>query len=366
MAERKIYKFSEILSRMTTRLSTTTGISDFTPGSIVRSCLEAVSIFIEYLQFLIEVVFRSFYIDTAEGDDLKNRIYDFGMEANEAVAARDIQTFGRNTPAPSTFIIFAGNTVSTQPDVFGNTINYNVDFDITFVSGAMTATGYVTCQNFGINGNCPTGTITNIPTTISGVDYTTNLVAFSNGASAETDDQIRRRIPIHLNGLQKGNRYGIEADIYAIDGITFVKLEKNNPTNGVITIYISNESGIISQEQLDTIGNVIGNAVAFGIEYSIVTPVIEYVTISLDAEIDTETYIEESVKTLIVQAIDEVVRTNPNSDLFIYDIILAATVTGVSNVKNVLINGVAADYTVTGFKVIRLNDPDVDITINTI
>jgi uncharacterized phage protein gp47/JayE len=288
------------------------------------------------------------------------------MEANDAVSARGVQTFGRNTPAASTFTIFAGNTVSTEPDVFGNTVNYSVDYDITFVSGAMTATGYVTCQIFGINGNCTTGTITNIPTTISGVDYTTNLEAFSNGASAETDDQIRKRLPIHLNGLQKGNRYGIEADIYAIDGITFVRLEKNNPTDGVITVYVSNESGIISSEQLNTIETAISEAVSFGIEYSVVTPIVEYVTISLDAEIDTETYIEESIKALIIQSIDEVVRTNPNSDLFLYDIILASTVTGVSNVKNVRINGVAADYEVTGFKVIRLNDPEVDITINTI
>lgn len=366
MAERKIYKFSEILSRMTTRLSTTTSISDFTPGSIVRSTLETVSIFIEYLQFLVETIFRSFYVDTAEGEDLKNRVRDFGMEAKNSVFARDIQTFGRNSPAESTFIIYAGNTVSTQPDVFGNTINYNIDYDITFVSGAMTATGYVTCQVAGVVGNCPTGTITNIPTTISGVDYTTNLVPFSNGASAETDDQIRKRLPIHLNGLQKGNRYGIESDVYDIDGITFVKLEKNNPTNGVITVYVANESGIVSSEQLSQIQDAIESSVTFGIEYSVVTPVVEYVTIELDAEIDTENYIEESVKTLMIAAIDEKVRTNPNSDLFIYDIILAATIVGVSNIKNVKINGVSSDFEVTGFKVIRLNDPDVDITINTI
>jgi len=366
MAERIIYKFSEILSRMTTRLSTTTSISDFTPGSIIRSVLETTAIFIEYLQFLIESVFRSFYIDTAEGQDLRNRIEDFGMEANREVFARGIQTFISNEPATESFTIFSGTTVSTEPDVFGNTINYDVEFDITFVSGAVSATGYIVCQTPGINGNCPTGAITNIQTTISGVDSTTNLVAFSNGASAETDDQIRKRVPVYLNGLQKGNRYGIESDIYDIDGITFVRLEKNNPTDGTITVYVSNESGIISAEQFELIEDVIEDSVAFGIEYSVVTPVVEYVTISLDAEIDTENYIESSVKSIIIESIAEKVRTNPNSDLFIYDIILAATITGVSNVKNVTINGVASDYEVTGFKVIRLNDPELDITINTI
>ena len=63
-------------------------------------------------------------------------------------------------------------------------------------------------------------------------------------------------------------------------------------------------------------------------------------------------------------AIDEIVRTNPDTELQMYNIILAADLQGVSNVKNVKINGIQSDYTVSGFKVIRLLDKDLDITIN--
>lgn len=363
---RNIYTFSQILNRMTNRLSSTTPLSDFTPGSNVRTMLEVITIFIEYLQFLIENAFKSFYIDTATGDDLINRIQDFNMEKREAVAARGIQTFISATPAVSTFVISAGTQVSTQPDVFGDTISYNLDNDITFVSGALTATGYVTCSILGIDGNVSSGMVTNIPTTIDGITSVNNYEAFTNGSTEETEDQIRKRVPVHLNGLQRANEDGIKSAILEIEGITLVRLEENNPAAGFVTVYVSNESGTLSTEQLEAVTTVAEDSAAFGIEISVITPTVQYITISLSAEIDTENYDEEFVKQDIRDSIDERVRTNPASDLLLYDIILAATVQGVNNIKNVTLDGVAADLEVSGFKVIRLNDPSVDITINTI
>lgn len=351
---------------MTNKLSSSTALSDFTPGSNVRTMLEVVVIFIEYLQFLVEGAFRSFYIDTATGDDLENRVADFNMTRREAQASRGIETFISSTPAAATFIISAGTQVSTQPDVFGDTISFTVDNDITFVSGALTATGYITCGILGIDGNIGSGLITNIPTTISGVDSVINYEAFVDGSTQETEDQLRKRVPVHLNGLQRANEDGIKSQILAIEGITLVRLEENNPSAGYVTIYVSNESGTLSTDQLDAVTTAAEDSAAFGIEVSIITPTVQYITISLDAEIDTDNYDEEFIKEDIRDSIDERVRTNPASDLLLYDIILAATVQGVNNVKNVTIDGVAADLVVSGFKVIRLNDSSVDITINAI
>lgn len=351
---------------MTNRMSTSTSISDFTPGSNIRTIFEVVTVFVEYLQFLVENAFKSFYTDTAEGEDLDNRIEDLNMQRNSASAARGIETFIKNTPATSTFIISAGTSVSTQPDVFGNTINYTVDDDITFVSGALTATGYITCDILGVDGNASSGKITNIPTTIPGIDSVINYEAFTNGSTEESDDQVKKRIPVYLNGLQKGNEDGIRSAVLAIDGITLAKLEENNPTRGYVTVYVSNESGILSQDQLDDVLEAAENAAAFGIEVNVVTPTVQYITISVDVEIDEENYEEEFIKEDIRDSIDERVRTNPASDLLIYDVILASTVQGVNNVTNVLIDGVASDLQVSGFKVIRLNDPSVDITVNVI
>ncbi len=351
---------------MTNRMSSSTSISDFTPGSNIRTIFEVTALFVEYLQFLVENAFKSFFITTSFGEDLDNRVEDFGMERNSAQAARGIQTFISSTPATSTFIIYSGTTVSTQPDVFGNTISYTVDNDITFVSGAVSATGYVTCSSLGIIGNVPSGYITNIPTTIAGITSTTNESSFTNGSTEESDDQLRKRVPIYLNGLQKGNEDGIRAAVLEVDGITLAKMEENNPSRGYVTVYVSNESGILSQEQLDDVLTAAENAASFGIEVNVISPTVEYITISIDAEIDSDNFSEEFIKEDIRDSIDERVRTNPASDLLIYDIILAATVQGVNNVKNVTINGLEEDFEVSGFKVIRLNDPSVDITINII
>lgn len=351
---------------MTNRMSTSTSISDFTPGSIIRTMFEVVAVFVEFLQFLVEMAFNSFYTDTAEGDDLDNRIEDFDMERNESVSASGALTFQSDSAATETFIISAGTSVATQPDVFGNTIIFTLDDDVTFLSGALSATGVVTCSTPGVIGNVASGKITNITTSISGVDSVTNLAAFTNGATEESDDQVRKRIPIHLNGLQKGNEDGIKDAVFEVDGITLVRMEENNPQIGYITVYVSNESGVLTQEQIDAVGDAAEGAASFGIEVNVVTPTVEYVTISLDAEIDTTYYDLNLVKADIQDSIDERVRTNPDLDLYLYDIILAATVQGVNNVKNVKINNVASDYTVVGFKVIRLNDKTIDITINSI
>lgn len=366
MPIREIYSFSSIVSRMTQKMSSSTGVSDFTPGSIIKTSFECVAVFIEYLQFLIEQAFRSFYTDTATDEDLDKRVQDLNMSRNAAVAASGVLTFYSSTPATGTFVIYSGTTVTTQPDVFGNTISYTLDDDVTFVSGALSATGNVTCSIYGVFGNVASGKITNIPTTISGIDSVTNLSAFTNGATEESDDQLRKRIPIHMNGLQQGNEYAISDAVLSIDGITLVRLAENNPLPGDVTVYVSNETGVLTQDQIDDVLAAAEAAASFGISVNVVTPDVEYITIQLDADIDDVNYDVNFIKEDIRDFIDERVRTNPDSDLFLYDIILASTIQGVNNVKNVKINNIASDYTVSGFKVIRINDSSVDITINLI
>ena len=119
MAIRQIYSFSEIVSRMTAKMSSLTSISDFTPGSIIRTMFEVVAIFVEYLQFLVEAAFSSFYTDTAEGEDLDNRIEDFDMERGSSVAASGVVTFMREDPATETFYIYADTVVATVVDELG-------------------------------------------------------------------------------------------------------------------------------------------------------------------------------------------------------------------------------------------------------
>jgi uncharacterized phage protein gp47/JayE len=364
MAIRKLYTINEIVNRMINKMSTTTSVSDYTPGSNIRTIFEAVSIFIEYLQFLVEQAYRSFYIDTASAGDLDERVQDFGMVRKGTNFSTGIIKMMRETPATSTFIISRESQFSTQPDVFGNTIGFQLDTDVTFVSGALEATGAISCLVSGVEGNVSSGTITNITSSIPGIDSVINPFALVDGATAETDEQLRKRVPIFLNGLKRANEDAIKSAIYLVEGITLVKTVENNPLPGYITVYVSTESGLLSDFQIESVTKSAEDTAAFGIKVVVVTPTVEYVTIELDAELDDENYDIEILKSDMRSAIDEVVRINPETELQMYNIILAADIQGVSNVKNVKVNGVQADYTVSGFKVIRLLDKDLDITIN--
>lgn len=364
MAIRKLYTITELVNRMINRMSTATSVSDYTPGSNIRTMFESVAIFIEYLQFLVEQAYRAFYIDTATGSDLDERVQDFGMVRKGTSFATGIIRLMRDTPATSTFIVSQGSQFGTQPDVFGNTITYELDTNITFVSGAVQATGTIVCIIPGIEGNVSSGTITNIVSSVPGIDSVTNPFAIVDGSTAETDEQLRSRVPIFLNGLKRANEDAIKSAVFEVQGITLVKTAENNPLPGYITVYVSTESGLLSESQVDEVTAKAEEYAAFGIKVSVVVPTVEYVKIELDAELDEENYDIEILKTDIRNAIDEIVRTNPDPELQMYNIILAADIQGVGNIKNVRINGIAADYSVSGFKVIRLQDKDLDITIN--
>jgi len=365
MAIRRIYTVSEIVNRMITRMTASSNVTDYTPGSNIRTIFETIALFVEYLQFLIEETYRSFYIDTASAADLDSRVQDFGISRKPSKNATGIIKFQRNTPADSTFTIFSGVQISTQPDVFGNTISYELDNDVTFVSGSVEATGRITCLISGPEGNVASGRIVNITSSIPGVDAVINEAPVSDGASSETDDQLRTRLPIHINGLKKSNEDAIRAAILSIPGITLVGLRENNPLPGYITIYVSNESGQLTEDQLTQIKQAAENSAAFGIQTSVVTPTVEYIAIELDIEYDETNYDLNILKQNIKILIDEYIRTNPESEVQRYNIILAATTPGIINVSNVKINGITSDYTGTGdFLVIRLRDKELDIVIN--
>lgn len=367
MALRQIYTISQLTNRLINRMTSVSSITDYTPGSNIRTIFESVAIFAEYLQFLVEETYRSFFIDTASQTDLDSRVNDFGMQRKSARFSTGIVTFQRNNPATSTFTIFADTQISTEPDVFGNTISFSLDDDVTFVSGSVFATGAITCLISGIEGNVSSGKITNITSAIPGIDAVINYYPTTDGASAETDEQLRSRVPLFINGLKRSNEDAVRSAILSIDGITIVGLKENSPINGYITVYVSNESGQLSQDQIDQVKEAAEGASAFGIQTSVVTPFVEYITIEMDAEIDTEYYDLNIVNYEMRNSIDQFVRTNPISEVQMYDLILAATVPGVLNIKNVKINGSESDYSGTGdFVVIRLQDKDIDITINNI
>lgn len=71
--------FQQIVAAMAAKMSAETPITDFNPGSVVLTLLEAAAQedFQQYIQML--QIIRNYNLDTTEGEDLDNRAFEFGL-----------------------------------------------------------------------------------------------------------------------------------------------------------------------------------------------------------------------------------------------------------------------------------------------
>lgn len=366
MADRTVYTFQNFVDTVKTKIGLKSSrLTNFSAGSNLLSIIEAVCHFVEYLQLRVNKAINSFSIKDAVDEDLDLRAGDYNVTRKQAKQATGIATFSRTTPAPSQFTVYAGSQVATTPDVYGNSLSYKLDNDITFPSGAMSVTGYVTCTVAGFVGNIAVGQISVMTSTISGVDAVSNAAAFTDGADKETDEALRQRIATTINGLKASCEQAIKAAALGVQGITVVRVTDNQPAPGQITVYVSNESGTLTSQQLADVRTAVNNEVAFGILANVLTPDVVYVAMSMDVIYDDEFYTKEEVDNNLRSAIYTFVTRNPETTLKLWDLqVLIRDIPGVINLKNLKINGIADDYTDSGFKVIRLTDKQNPVTIN--
>jgi uncharacterized phage protein gp47/JayE len=203
------------------------------------------------------------------------------------------------------------------------------------------------------------GKITNITSIIPGIDSVTNLEAFSDGANEETDDQLRKRIPLFLNGIKKATEDAVKAAALSVPGISYVKLKENSPSAGTNTIYVSSDSinGGLSEQQKIEVENAVESVIAFGIKFQILEPAKKNIKIKLKAEIDNDNYDKALLAERIKTTITEYVNTSTKSELQVYDVILSANVPGVNNIKDVAIAEIdSTTYSFGDYKPTGSND----------
>lgn len=333
-------------------------------GSIAKAFVTAQAYFNELIQLQVNIVWSSFRIKTARGIHLDNRAGDFDIFRNSATSAIAIERFNGDAGRIVNINIPLGTTVSTEVDQFGNTIDYTLNDNLTLSSGSAYVTGLVTCTIPGSIGNVQSGKIIRLPTPIIGVSGVTNIEDISNGVEDETDEELRSRIAAGVNGLAKGNKDAVEFAIYSVEGITFVKLLGNSPAPGNIAIVVNSESGVVDSVLLARIGVAAESAIAFPITHSIIIPTQEYILLSMEVEIDTDIYQQLPMTELIQTTIKNFINKKKISKLNISDINHEVRkISGILNVKNILINGDSDDLLLDDLFVIKISDEsDISIT----
>ena len=190
---------SIVASEVNHARSVTDKITDFIPGSVARTLLEAPAVEIEelYMQFFLGLrdaipvaTFRSFGFDKLPA----KRAFGYASVASATPLAADIEI-----PAGTVFSTAAGAT-------------YTSTAAVTWAAGAVTVRVPVQADVVGLVGNAAAGVITDCALFPPSSGYTVSNAEISNGADVETDAEREARFAEFVRALSRGTN---DACIYA-------------------------------------------------------------------------------------------------------------------------------------------------------
>jgi uncharacterized phage protein gp47/JayE len=190
-----------------------TRINDLYPGSVVRTLLEAVALEAAGLYAQMETVYRSGFIDTAEGGALDHVVSVLGLQ--RVKAGRNVAEieFTRAKNTRGEILIPAGTRLLTAD----GGIEYETLADITLADGQPSAKGNAR-DLVETNDSVPAGALVLLAKAIAGIDAVTNPAPSTRLDRDENDDELRTRAKSFLAGSERGTLGAINAAI-AREGI---------------------------------------------------------------------------------------------------------------------------------------------------
>jgi uncharacterized phage protein gp47/JayE len=185
-------------------------LTDRNVGSLTRTMAEAFARELAVLRTQLELVYRSGFVDTAEGTALDLVVALLGLTRKGRDFASGTVRFFRDTPAPADIFVPAGTKVSTAlppPKPAGSTagtsggatatksrpVSFVTASDRTLRRGQLSVEAPVRAEEKGPAGVVEAKAIAVIDATILGISGVVNDAPTVYGATGETDDELRRR-----------------------------------------------------------------------------------------------------------------------------------------------------------------------------
>lgn len=248
----QIKDFASIAASMINFMrATQTQITDFNVGSVARTLVEAPAIEMDEL-------YQQMFIGLREAIPVS--VYNaFGFGALPAEAAGGLVSFSSVVPAVANVLIPAGTSVRAPSGKY----IYSSLVDATLAAGQTQVSVMMYCTSIGSITNALANTLTELVSTVSGIDLVTNLTAFTTGRDAETDLERKLRFQGYIASLPRGTSsavaYGakqavlLDANGQVIEDVHFVKIIEPYMTDvlqpiGLALCYIHGANGVASSQ----------------------------------------------------------------------------------------------------------------------
>jgi uncharacterized phage protein gp47/JayE len=359
--------FSTLVTGMSTAVQAkAAGLVDFTIGSILRAATEAFAQVALWLQGLVLGLLATTRASTSTGSDLDSFIADYGLTRLQAVAASGQVTLSRFTSSAPGFAAIGG-LVSTgdgsqqfaivadlsNPAYSSQRGGYVLD------AGTSSVTVPVRASIAGAAGNVAAGAISLIVSEIDGIDTASNAAAFAGGQDAETDAAVRLRFRAYLRSLRTSNDGSIEYAVANVQaGLRFaIVRNKTYPEQrelgGYFFIAVDDGSGAPPQSLLNAVFDAVSAVRGCGIQFGVFGPSVVDVDASLTLNVNSATDYAPAVSAAydaVVAYINAMTMAEQTLALTRIAQIAYDSYPAITNVTNVMINGVAADLALTAFQ----------------
>jgi uncharacterized phage protein gp47/JayE len=209
--------------------------------------------------------------------------------------------------------------------------------------------------------NVAAGTINTMASALSGVDSVSNALALLGGSDQETDASFRERFPAFLAGLAKATKAAIGSAVSAVGvGVRYRLIENKNYDGsfeaGHFYVVVDDGSGAPSDAFLTQVFRAIDAVRPIGTTFGVFAPIRVGVSLSMSISVSDEnmTGAIASVQAAMHSYINGLTigAVLPLSRV----VQLAYSASGnVTNVTNVLINGVSQDLYASQHEILRSN-----------
>lgn len=233
---------SIVASEINHARAVTDKITDFVPGSVARTLMEAPAVEIEELYLQMFLGLRD-AIPVAT-------FQSFGFDKLQPAYAHGFVSISRATAPAEDITIFA-DTVFTAAD--GRT--YKTSQYTTWLAGRTSVNVPVVATVIGLAGNITRGLITSSPS--FGTEYTISNADITTGRDLETDSEREIRFAEYIRSLSRGTTYACEyaaaaTQVLDENGAVYEYVTRSGlvESGGRVRIYLYSSRGLPSAELL--------------------------------------------------------------------------------------------------------------------
>jgi uncharacterized phage protein gp47/JayE len=374
VSELQTKTFAEIVNQMTTAIQAAAKVNlqeviNLTPGSVTLAEVESVAGVTLWLQGQIVKLLAISRLSTCGGPgasyspDVDSFIADYDLIRLPAVHTTGNVTvsrfsntnqavilIGQQFKSSTTGLVFSAIADSSNPYYISGMSAYVIP------SGTSSINVLVQCNTIGSVGNVASGSIDTIVNPIIYVDTVTNTVPFDNGSDEETDDEVKLRFVLYINGLSKATLIALEAALAGLqENIEYNVVENMDYHTDAIRLgyfyaIIDDGSGDPPDSLMTAAYDVLNATRGLTIFFEVYRPVIVQVTVTATITVPIGTDTAPLILS-VAEAIESYIASLQIGETFYYSkieyICYSVSPNVIVNVHSVFLNGGTSDLIVT-------------------